>query len=303
MRPLEPFFLGYPNAGQFKINQPGQYAIDKDIVVHKQWGAGHTGPNGGEVVSINCGHAIFDLGGHSIDVRYGLSGIGLDASVNREWARKHSDSLAGVDNRFVMIRNGSVVVLGGGVSDSGIEFTDAWRQPAGQYFAHGADTHGAGDVPKSVSYVRNDYHFEGLKVRARGLGIAAEGGHTVIRNCIIESAGNAGIFCAGPDVLIENCEIRLRPLVEGQNSYYSPLRAAIVLRDASNAIIRNNRIRVDRGGLPSDTRCILVRDGATNVVVENNTFINVDEGDWITTMDDAVVTSRGNKTEHRWQPW
>jgi hypothetical protein len=201
------------------------------------------------------------------------------------------------------LRNGTIDLAGGELTHSGIAFNDAWHEPGTQYFAHGVETHGAIDVPKNVSYIRNDYHLEKLKVLARGLGVAIEGSHTIIRNCVIESAGNAGIFCAGPDVLIENCEIRLRQLVEGPESYDSPLRAAIVLRDASNAVIRNNRIRVDRGGLPSDTRCILVRDGATNVVVENNTFINVEEGDWISAMDGSDVVARGNKAEHRWQPW
>ena len=71
-----------------------------------------------------------------------------------------------------------------------------------------------------------------------------------------------------------------------------------MLRDGTNAIIRNNRIRVDAGGLPSDTHCILVRDGATGVVIENNTFIGVD-GEFVTAMEGAEVDSRGNTSPRR----
>ena len=166
----------------------------------------------------------------------------------------------------------------------------------------GNDTKSGLRAPKAVAYVKNEYLLEKIKVLSRGVSIAVEGGYNVVRNCIIESAGNAAIFAAGPNVLIENCDIRLHPLVEGQDHYDTPLRAAIVLRDGTNAVIRNNRIRVDKGGLPSDTHCILIRDGATNVLIENNTFINV-EGETVTAMEGSQIASRGNVTENRTRPW
>ena len=297
---LQPFFAGFPDDGQFRIDSPGDYALDKDLAVREQWGAGHSGPNGGFVVNIFSGNVGLDFQDHKIDVHYGLGGVVLSADNNRDAARRAGASPHLADSRFVSLRGGTIDLAGGKRTGDGVVFKGAWHEPAGQYFAHGEAAGSAPRVPGNVDYIRNDYRFEDLKILARGLGLAAEGSHTVIRNCIIESAGNAGIFCAGPNVLIENCEIRLRALVEGPYTYQKPLRAAIVLRDASNAIVRNCRIRVDQGGLPSDTRCILVRDGATNVVVENNTFVNVDERDGVTTMEDAVVTRRGNQAVQRW---
>lgn len=67
-------------------------------------------------------------------------------------------------------------------------------------------------------------------------------------------------------------------------------------------MIRNNRIRVDSGGEPAQTHCILVRDGASDITIEGNTFINV-QGENVTLLDDASATVRDNRSDTRWGPW
>jgi hypothetical protein len=302
-RSLPDFYLGHPGH-QHYIREPGLYGLDRDIVVRKSWGlTGHSGPNGGIVIQLGCGGVEVDLGGHSITVRHGLAGIALAAQSNRELAGRFVHERAGVDNRHVTLRNGTIDLSDDERGDEGVCLVDAWTRPTIMTLARGGESRELHAPPDQVDYRRNEYLVEKLRVLSNGLGVALEGSHNALRDCVVESSGNVAVFCAGPDNLIENCDIRLRALKRSPESEGSPLRGAIVLRDGSNTVIRNCRIRVDKGGLPSDTRCIRVRDGATNVTVEDCTFINVEPDDWITAMDGAEVTSRGNRTEHRWQPW
>ncbi len=292
----------YPGSPGYEhdIREPGLYRLDRDIVVRESLAlTGHSGPNGGLVIQLMCGGIELDLAGHSITVHHGLSAISLQAATNRYLTGRFPDKYAGLDNRNVLVRNGTLDLSDDDRGDNGITLVDGWSRPARMTLAHGANSRELGAPPEKVAYQRNDYRLEKLKVLSNGVGVALEGSHNVIRDCVIESAGNVAVFSAGPDNLIENCEIRLRPLARGPDAYNSPLRGAIVLRDGSNTVIRNCRIRVDTGGEPSDTHCILVRDGATGVSVEDCTFINVEEKDWITAMEGASVTSRGNRFERR----
>jgi hypothetical protein len=302
-RALPDLYPGHPGYEHY-IREPGRYSMDRDIVVRKAWAlTGHSGPNGGLVIQLGCGGVELDLAGHSITVHHGLSGIGLSAKANRELAGRFAHERAGIDNRDVAVRNGTLDLSDDDRGDSGVTLIDGWTSPGRMTLPHGANSRELGAPPENVAYLRNDYRLEKLKVLSNGVGIALEGSHNVIRDCVVESAGNVSVFSAGPDNLIENCEIRLRPLAPGPDAGNSPLRGAIVLRDGSNTVIRNCRIRVDPGGLPSESHCILVRDGATNVSVEDCTFVNVEEKDWITAMEGASVASRGNRFERRRQAW
>lgn len=286
---------------EHNIVEPGLYRLDRDIVVRKSLGlTGHSGPNGGIVIQLLCGGVELDLAGHEIAVHHGLSAIALSAKASRELARRFPDKFTGLDSRKVTVRNGTIDLSDDSRGDDGVTLVDAWTDPGVMTLARGEDGAGYAMAPKDPAYQRNEYRLEKLKVLSNGVGVALEGSQNALRDCVVESSGNVAVFSAGPDNLIENCEIRLRPLERSPTSENSPLRGAIVLRDGSNTVIRNCRIRVDKGGLPSRTHCILARDGATNVVVENCTFVNVDEADWITSMEGARVESRGNKSERRW---
>ena len=229
-----------------------------------------------------------------------MSGIGLSVRNNTEAARDFPEkySSASLDSRFVKIINGVIDYARGDHTGRAVGFWHHWDETDICFKGRGGRD---GNPPADIVYVRNDYRFEDLKILANEAALVVEGSHTVIRNCVIESAGTAAIFIAGPNVTIENCEIRLKNLVEGTYACNTPTRGAIVLRDGSGAVIRNNRIRVDYGGWPSETHCILLRDGAKDVLVEGNTFINVD-GEPVTLTEGSQAVVRDNKRERRLWP-
>lgn len=296
-----PRYPDFPGRAEFVIREPGRYAFDADQLQRKLSGAGHTGPGGGFMVTVYCGSVDLDLGGHTLAAEYGLSGIGLNAQNNVEMRRDFPQRYgpASLDSSKVSVSNGTIDLARGENTRDALTLLNRWYSPGAMTGKRPDDACGARACPPvSQSYVRNDYRLERLKVFSNEIGIAAEGTHTVIRDCVIEASGNAAIFIAGPNATIENCEIRLRNLVRGAYAYGRPTRAAIVLRDGSNAVIRNNRIRVDYGGWESDTHCILVRDGARDVLVEGNTFINV-RGEPVTLMEGAEAVVRNNKADQK----
>ncbi|MBR0567108.1 right-handed parallel beta-helix repeat-containing protein [Azoarcus sp. L1K30] len=181
-----------------------------------------------------------------------------------------------------------------------------------------------------VDYVRCDYLFENLTIKTSMISMAVEGSHITIRNCDIDCAGLSAIFVAGPNVTIENCTIRLRKqsaqsLIHERptmvffdklpDEVLTPPRAAIILREGTSAVIRNNHIRIDYAdrnldGCETDTavpslqlcrwrspsNCILIQDGAKDVLIEGNTFINV-KGDPVTLSEGAEAEIKNNRIE------
>ena len=303
-RPLRVHDENYPDSKIFEIDEPGTYVLTQDEVQRQLWGGGHSGRSGGFMVYIHCGSVTVDLQSRTLGADYGVSGFGLDARSNAAYARKDPQryGAAWLDSRFVTLRNGTIDLARGTRTGLGVQFVDRWRQPEQQTGARGAAPAVSyyPPPPPPQDYTRNEYRFEHLTIKALSTAMAIEGSHTVIRHCVIESAGVAAIFIAGPHVLIEDCEIRLRPLArDAQEGTKRPLRAALILRDAQSAVIRNNRIRVDGGGEPAETHCILVRDGASDVTIEGNTFINV-QGGPVTLRDGASASVQGNRSERRW---
>lgn len=311
--PLEAVYPDYPSRKKYEIKRPGKYAIDEDVIQRKLSGAGHVGPRG-IMLDIYCGSVEFDLQRHTFGADVGMGGVALSVKTNREYAEKFPKqgfTAASLDNRFVTLRNGNIDLARGKDTLTGILFSNEWRGPEQQMVTRPQiQTRLQGvfkdiDLP-NITYTRNDYRFEQLKILTNAVAMSVEGSHTVIRDCIIESAGNAAVFIAGPNVTIENCEIRLRKFDKRVGEMYSSSRApraAIVLRDGSNAIIRNNRIRIDYGGEDEpETHGILVRDGATDVLIEGNTFINI-QGEPVTLTDGAQAIVRDNKQEKRWLPF
>lgn len=298
-----------PNLKEFRIRDPGKYVLNEDIIQRKLWSIEGPRPNGGVMLILYCGSVELDFQGHTLGADYGVAGVDLSSKLNLDFAKSSPKRYgpASLDSRFVTLRNGVIDLARGEHTLTGIQFVNEWGSPAAQTVERPIkrvrQQGVVGDIEvENITYERNDYLFERLKVLTNGLSMAVEGSHTVIRNCVIESSGNAAIFIAGPNVTIESCEIRLRKSRKW-GSYSNP-RAAIVLRDGSNAIIRNNRIRTDYGGdgKETETHCILVRDGAKNVLIEGNTFINV-KGEPVTLTESAQAIMRDNKQEEHWLPF
>lgn len=281
----------FPEIKKFKIHRPGSYVFDQDYIQKSrmQVRGGWMKPTGGGMINILCGSVSLSLGGCKIGADLNMSGIVLRPVANAMFAKKWPEEYApaSLDSRFVKITDGTIDLARGEATGGGIDFSSRWsgvnQRTSGRPIIGRNDPH--------VEYERNEYTFERLKVLANSIGLAAEGSYTVIRDCIIESADLAAIFIAGDHVLIENCEIRLRRYQKKRKE----LRAAIVLRDGSHAIVRNNVIRVD----DDDAYGVLVRDGASNIVIENNTFINARENA-IHLADESMAVLKNNKLDQRW---
>jgi hypothetical protein len=299
------YVKNYPDIVHLAITRPGSYCLDRDWSQRKIWGV-YFDRSKSDMLRIYCGHVKVDMKGHTLACNFERSGIFLDAIQNRESYRggfspggnpalKYSEDA--MDNRFVTLCNGTIDLTGGERTGIGCYLRDAW---GGAHF-----TNPYGDLrPRRASpdnYTRNEYLLENLKIYTLDIGVLLEGSHNVIRNCVIHASGQAAIACAGPHLTIENCEIWLKPSSGEQHVSKKLPRAAIHLRDGSNAIIRNNVIRISEaeGDKPS---AILIRDGAGDVLIENNTFVNV-AGEPIVLGDNSQALIRHNKTEARWTLW
>jgi hypothetical protein len=289
----------YPELKEFVINKPGSYILTESQMQRSSlWNKrGLAQVSVGDMVNIHCGAVHLDLQGHTLEADYKMEGISLFVTTNLSLAKSFPTDFApaSLDNRFVTVKNGTIDLAHGEKNYSAVSFSHRWhsqnRLTLGRPIGPGRV------VLEKIDYERNEYRFEKLKLLANDIAISVEGSHTVIRDCVIESAHKAAIFIAGNNVTIENCEIRLR---KPKGKKIDQPRAAIVLRDGSNAIIRNNRIRVDDDADSKDElHCILVRDGAKDVLVEGNTFINI-KGEPVTLTEGAQAIVRDNKFEKSW---
>ncbi len=293
-RPLALENPRYPAHVTFEILSPGYYCLDRDWTQRKLSGAGHVGPGGGALVTIFCGSVTFDLHGFELKSSFGTSGIDLAAWRNRDFFKNYPKrySSASLDSRFVTIRNGAVDLARGTQTGPGIVLSDEWGWLLTK-------------TPRSypVRYERNEYLLENLKIYANHVAVLLEGTHNTLRHCVIESSGQAAVFIAGPHVTIEHCEIRLRVAKADYIKAGEP-RAAIVLRDGTGAIIRHNTIRVDSAGdeyAKTESHGVYIRDGAQDVLIEGNTFINAPR-DPVTLLEGAGAIRRDNKQVKRAWP-
>lgn len=282
----------YADNKVFRIVRSGKYFFTEDQIQRNSFlsseGERHK-PTGGMMLSILCGEVEVDFRGHTLGADAKMGGVSLSHSMNVRMARRFPNFSDSENNRDVFLHNGTIDLARGKETGDAIDFYNFW---------HGQNRRTVGRPDSNgemieIVYERNNYRFEDLKIFSNGVALTAEGGYTVIRNCIIESSDLAVIFIAGNNALIENCEIRLR---KPQQRPSTP-RAAIVFRDGSHAIIRNNIIRIDDGD--GKTYGILVRDRASNIIIENNTFVNTRENA-IMLADDSTAVVQKNKYERRW---
>lgn len=285
----------YPGLKEFRIVKPGKYCFSEDHIQRSSYldsdGNRHR-PMGGVMLALFCGNVEIDFQGHVLGADAEMGGISQNAATNTEMGKRREGYSGSVDNRNVVLRNGIIDLARGERTGKAVVFAETWR---GHNLRNIGRPDDGGGRLLTVEYTRNDHRLDAMKILANKVAVTIEGSYTVIRGCIIESSDFATVFLAGDHVLIENCEIRLRKAKK-----LSPYpRAAIVLRDGSHSIIRNNRIRVDYSEGDSDAYCILVGDGAVDVIIENNTFINAKESPTLFT-EGATAVVRDNKFEKRW---
>ena len=143
--------------------------------------------------------------------------------------------------------------------------------------------------PEAAPYEKTRYVLENLTIKTDNVGIQLEGDGNIVRNCVIESDGDAAIIMAGPNSQVLNNTIVLGepwiPTWTKSSEAWDPFtmlyktpaarrqtRAAIVLQDGGGSIVRGNRIEVK--GKSATRHSIYLNNGSKDVLIEGNTFVD-----------------------------
>jgi hypothetical protein len=209
-----------------------------------------------------------DLGGLTLSSDAGIGGVSANAGKYiREFV-----PLSPSEPHRIRIRNGTIELSDSdGYSAPGVIApnnlnSSEWRvhslvQPA----------------PLPANYRKVEYVLEDLTIKTQGEAAMLKGDGIVIRNCTIEARANNAIIVYGPNATIENNRIvyRHKDSVSGQGEkdwapgHYARLRAAIYLRGADRAVIRNNTIDVSRWDRPVSAVAVVE---SKDVLIEGNRF-------------------------------
>jgi hypothetical protein len=258
------------------INSAGAYCVASDFRQPTLSGAGHNGPRYGHaLIKVGGGDVTIDLQQHTLHTDARSHGLLLAARANVGVARDLKRDF-GASSRIVTVRNGVIDLRGIG---TGVRFVRWW------------DLIKLDETvpPEARPYEHTRYVLENLTIKTDNVGIQLEGDGNIVRDCVIESDGDAAIIMAGPNSQIVNNTVILGdPLVptwtkaaEQSNQlamlYKTPrarqqTRAAIVLQDGSGSVVRGNRIEVK--GKSSTRHSILLNNGSRDVLIEGNTFID-----------------------------
>jgi hypothetical protein len=282
---LLPVAVGEQDCVELKLNswagtggaleEPRNFCLKEDFRQRRYGGAGHTWPTSHHsVLDLYGGGIDLSLRGHALTVDSNSQAIEASAAFNHGWAVREGREF-GMTTRDVHIHDGYIDLRSVG---TGVRLANKWG-----YSLDAADK----PLPDAkVIYDKTRYVLENLLIRTKGIAIQLEGDGNIIRNCIIESEGNAAIVIAGPNAIIENNRIILRDrLIPSEVNIGSDdlgvlktilpsrarPRAAIVLRQASGARIIGNTIEVESA---SDKRhAVHVRDESKDVLMQGNRIV------------------------------
>ncbi|WP_332859275.1 right-handed parallel beta-helix repeat-containing protein [Janthinobacterium svalbardensis] len=289
--------------------EAGRYCVAVDFWQRRFCGAGHCAPAAyRHLLAIKGGGVTINLNNHTLHSDGHSSGIIAYAQQNKSSTQPNKPNFIFTQStKIITIKNGVIDLRGLGV---GVKLINHWDM----LFLDD-------QVPGSrASYEKTEFVLENLRIITDNIGIILEGDGNIIRNCIIESDGRAAIMMAGPRGLIENNTIILtRKLMPGlipftfnklmEGSYtpgriYSEIeewqvqKAAIVLHQASNTVIRNNTIEVK--GHSATRHNIYLTDASENIRIEGNTFVGSE--DPVTLLKGSTATMKNNVFEPR-TPW
>ena len=140
------------------------------------------------------------------------------------------------------------------------------------------------------SYKSTRYTAENLHIQSGGRGIIMSGADNVVRNNVIEVDGKVAVYLYGPRPIIEGNTF----IIKLSDKDKATLPAALKLRDADGAIIRNNRFIVQSLGFTKNKA-----EAAINLLSSNNVLIenNIVENTSTLLRKDEVsnATERGNQ--------
>lgn len=123
---------------------------------------------------------------------------------------------------------------------------------------------------KPPEYRKTENIVDNLNIKSGWRGVLMGGAGNILRNSTIEVDGHTAIYMFGPGTIIENNTI----IVRGEGEL-KPFDAAIKLRDAHGALVRNNKIIFKSGWLSKAAAAINLLD-STEVKIEENTVENFD---------------------------
>ncbi|WP_369827846.1 right-handed parallel beta-helix repeat-containing protein [Collimonas sp. PA-H2] len=124
---------------------------------------------------------------------------------------------------------------------------------------------------KAPGYQPTGNLVEHMTIHAGWRGVVMGGGGNVLRDSTIDVDGHTAVYMYGPGSIIENNTIIIH-----RNGDAKPFDAAIKLRDAHGAVVRNNRIIYKGGWLGKAPAAVNLLD-STDVLIEGNTVENFDK--------------------------
>ena len=136
------------------------------------------------------------------------------------------------------------------------------------------------------------YTLDSLKITSGGRGVIMSGAHNTLKNSTIEVDSATAAYLYGPDVVVEgNTFIVRQPVGE-------PIATSAILklRDADNAVIRNNRF-IFKAGLfgKAQAEAAINLLASKNVTIENNTIEGVKT--LVRKDDETTLVERGNQSK------
>ena len=135
-------------------------------------------------------------------------------------------------------------------------------------------TYSVDSVKYAWDYQPPTHHIlDKLTIQSGGRGVVLAGDSNTLRNSTVEVDSAVAAYIYGPNAVIEGNTF----IVHTPADQYIPATSAILkLRDADNAVIRNNRF-VFKGGLFSQDRAEAAINllASRNVTIENNTVEGV----------------------------
>lgn len=256
------------------INSPGAYCLGMDIrrVPVFDFHRGRMMPMGGQgLIQLAC------------DARGVCPGeadrTGYDIDLQGHTIASEAPNMKGIDNGsgglHVAVRNGRIEVPGDRIANIGIvlrgdpmvaafqvDGKECWpTQP------NCADIPAArADHQRGPEYRHSGHLVERMQVRAGFRGVQMGGGGNILRNSVIEVDSSTAAFLYGPGAIIENNTI----IIHGKGTH-GDFDAALKLRDAHGAIIRNNTFIYRRGVFAGARAAINLLD-SRDVRIEGNTF-------------------------------
>nr|WP_295776298.1 right-handed parallel beta-helix repeat-containing protein [Rhodoferax sp.] len=278
--------------GSAVLKEAGTFCLKKQLTIDGQyrpwvWDGGHQYSSDDDIALVIAANDVnVDLKGNSIvsNARAVTAGVQSALANTGESTRsgERADALYRKKSwdaayRNITIRNGLVDLKRGeiGIAFSASSWNYSWvREGVSLNAQFGQDLFSeVKDMlpPNSAAYPIRSITIEGMKIRSPSYGVVVQGAKTVIRDSVIETDSQVGIWIFGPGAVIENNTIIVH--ARDKDSIY-PIRphdAPIRLHQADGSIIRNNRIILNSGVLSRSkgTAAIDLLD-SKNVRIENN---------------------------------